>query len=181
MNASPRTLLIDASPLLYAARLDRLDVLGSLLEDYECLTTRAIIEEVRRNDADGEAAKRVSSAPWLGRAQTGSLDYLGAFVGWAQRLGMTPEHNIGETELCTYVDLYGGTVYMDDRQARKVAERHGLKVRGTAGLVADTCCRGAWTVSAASSFLDDLRDAGLRLPFAPGGFEEWASKEGLLP
>ena len=183
LNAFPRTLLIDASPLLYAARLDRLDVLGSLLEDYECLTTRAIIEEVGRNDADGEAAKRITSAPWLGRAQTGSLNYLGAFVGWAQRLGMTPEHNIGETELCTYVDLYGGTVYMDDRQARKVAERHGLKVRGTAGLVADACCRGrgAWTVGAASLFLDDLIDAGLRLPFHPGGFEDWARGTGLLP
>lgn len=181
MNASPRTLLIDASPLLYAARLDRLDVLGSLLEDYECLTTRAIIEEVGRNDADGEAAKRISSAGWLGRAQTGSLAYLGAFVGWAQRLGMTADHNIGETELCTYVDLYGGTVYMDDRQARKVAERHDLKVRGTAGLVADACHRGAWIVSSASSFLEDLRESGLYLPFIPGGFEDWAREAGLLP
>ncbi|MEU3307171.1 hypothetical protein [Nocardiopsis sp. NPDC006832] len=181
MDASPRKLLIDTSPLLYAARLDRLDVLGSVLEDYECLTTRAIIEEVGRNDADGEAAKRITSAGWLGRAETGSLAYLGAFVGWAQRLGMTTDHNIGETELCTYVDLYGGTVYMDDRQARKVAKRHGLGVRGTAGLVADACCQGAWTVNAASSFLDDLRDAGLYLPFDPGGFAGWAQSEGLLP
>lgn len=181
MDASPRALLIDASPLLYAARIDRLDVLGSLLEDHECLTTRAIIEEVGRNDADGEAAKRITSAPWLGRAQTGSLAYLGAFLGWAQRLGMTTDHNIGETELCTYVDLYGGTVYMDDRRARKVAERHGLTVRGTAGLAADACCRGTWAVSSASSFLDDLGDAGLYLPFDPGGFEGWASGQGLLP
>lgn len=82
--------------------------------------------------------------------------------------------------LCTYVGLYGGTVYMDDRRARKVAERHGLKVRGTAGLMADACCRGGWTVSAASLFLDDLLYAGLRLPFDRGGFEGWASKQGLF-
>ncbi|MFW6639103.1 hypothetical protein ACOALZ_03580 [Nocardiopsis algeriensis] len=173
--------MIDASPLLYSARLDRLDVLGSLLEDYTCLTTRAVVDEVERNDPAGEAAKRVRDAQWLGEADTGSLDYLGKFSDWSQRLGMTSNHNIGETTLCAYADLNGGTVYMDDRDARKVAERQGLKVRGTAGLVADACCRGTWTVGSASAFLDDLAGAGLRLPFGKGCFEKWASGQGLLP
>ena len=93
---------------------------------------------------------------------------------------MTHEHNIGESTLCTYADVHGGTVYMDDRNARKVAERHGLAVRGTAGLVADACRSGAWTVPSASLFLNGLIAAGLRLPFDTDEFEEWARREGLL-
>jgi predicted nucleic acid-binding protein len=96
-------------------------------------------------------------------------------------LKMTHMHNIGETTLCSYADAHGGTVYMDDKPARKVAERRGLTVRGTAGLVADACCDGTWTPLSASSFMDDLRDAGLRLPFGRGGSEEWAVARGLLP
>lgn len=180
MDPSLRTLLIDASPLLYAARIDRLDVLGSLLEGYECLTTRSVIEEVERNDREGEAARRVMAASWLGRATTDSLAYHGRLLTWSRRMGMTDEHNIGETTLCTYADVYGGTVYMDDKPARKVATQHKLTVRGTAGLVADACCAGTWTVPSASSFMDDLIEAGLRLPFGRGGFKVWAVKQGLL-
>ncbi|WP_017578225.1 hypothetical protein [Nocardiopsis kunsanensis] len=177
---SPHILLIDTSPLLYAARIDRLDVLGSLLEAYECLTTQAVLDEVGRNDENGATLKLVESASWLGRAQTDSLAFHGRFLEWSQRLRMTPDHNIGETTLCTYADVHGGTVYMDDKPARKVAQRRGLSVRGTAGLVADACCEGTWTVKSASSFMDDLIGADLRLPFARGGFEAWAAKQGLL-
>lgn len=179
--SSSRALLIDASPLLYASRIDRLDVLGSLLQGYECLTTQAVLEEVERNDKNGAVLQRVESASWLGRAQTGSLAFHGRFLEWSQRLSMTPDHNIGETTLCTYVDVHGGTVYMDDKPARKVAERRGLTVRGTAGLVADGCCEGTWTAKSASSFMDDLADVGSRFPFPRGGFEVWAVKQELLP
>ncbi|WDZ92699.1 hypothetical protein [Nocardiopsis sp. HUAS JQ3] len=180
MDLSSRVLLIDASPLLYAARIDRLDVLGSLLKGYECLTTHSVIEEVERNEEDSEVLRRVVSASWLGRARTDSLAYHGRFLAWSQWLKMTHEHNIGETTLCTYADAHGGTVYMDDKPARKVAERRGLAVRGTAGLVADACCAGTWTVTSASSFMDDLIEAELRLPFHKGGFETWAVRQGLL-
>lgn len=179
--SSSRTLLIDASPLLYASRIDRLDVLGSLLQGYECLTTQAVLEEVERNDPGGVALDRVRSAPWLGTAPTDTLAYHGKFLQWSQWLKMTPDHNIGETTLCTYADVHGGTVYMDDNPARKVAERRGLTVRGTAGLVADGCCEGTWTAKSASSFMDDLADVGSRFPFPRGGFEVWAVKQGLLP
>jgi hypothetical protein len=82
--------------------------------------------------------------------------------------------SIGETMLCAYADLQGGTLMMDDRGARKTAERYGLPVCGTMRLVADACARGDYTLA------DTLRESGMSLPFARGGFETWARAKKLL-
>ena len=72
------------------------------------------------------------------------------------------------------------TPHHQEPRFRQVAERRNLKVQGMAELVTDACCR-VWEVYAAPSFLGDLLDAVLRLPFDPGGLERWALEEGLLP
>ena len=87
VDDSSRVLLIDAAPLLYSSKIDRLDVLGSVLHGYECLTTRAVIDEVERNAGREEIVRRVHSAAWLSTASTESLAYHGRFPTWAQRLG----------------------------------------------------------------------------------------------
>ncbi|WP_255429734.1 hypothetical protein [Streptomonospora sp. PA3] len=109
-----------------------------------------------------------------------SLETLAAFGRWGTRMGLTDDHNIGATTLCAYADCRGGTVIMDDRDARRVAEFHGLTVRGTMGLLADACRRSDYTVASASVLADSLRDTGMRLPFPRGGFESWARDAKLL-
>lgn len=171
-------LLFDASPLLHASRADRLDVLASFVDGAEWATTQAVMDEVRRNSP--QAHEEVSAAKWIEVVRTDSLEFLTEFGVWSTRMGLVDDHNIGETTLCAYAACSGGTIVMDDRRARRVAERYGLRVRGTAGLLADACSRGECTAAGASALADALSDSGMRLPFARGGFEDWARYKGLL-
>lgn len=170
--------LFDASPLLHAAKADRLDVFGDLVRGKECLTTRSVLDEVRRNDADAHEA--VLRSPWISTVSTDSLEFLHAFGVWSARMSLQDDHNIGETMLCAYAELRGGTLVMDDRDARNTAKRFGLVVCGTMRLVTDACARGDHTLAGASTLADTLRESGMRLPFAKGGFETWARAEQLL-
>ncbi|WP_017583611.1 hypothetical protein [Nocardiopsis valliformis] len=170
--------LFDAPPLLHGAKADRLDVIGDLVRGHDCLTTQSVLDEVRRNDPDAHAV--VVRAPWVRTVPTDSLEFLGRFDIWSTRISLKDGHNIGETMLCAYADLQGGTLVIDDRDARKVAERYGLVVCGTMRLIADACVRSDLTLAGASSLADTLLESGMRLPFARGGFEAWARRENLL-
>lgn len=178
MTSFAEPFLFDASPLLHAAKADRLDVLGDLVRDRDCLTTQSVLDEVRRNDLAAHTA--VVRAAWIRTVPTDSLEFLYAYGVWSTRMSLKDDHNIGETMLCAYAELQGGTLVMDDRDARKTAERHGLVVCGTMRLVADACARGDCTLAGASTLADTLRESGMRLPFAKGGFETWAREKKLL-
>jgi hypothetical protein len=52
VTSPPARLLFDASPLLHSAKADRLDVLGDLVRDAECVTTRAVLDEIGRRRGD---------------------------------------------------------------------------------------------------------------------------------
>ncbi|MFJ9557759.1 hypothetical protein ACIRPH_28445 [Nocardiopsis sp. NPDC101807] len=176
--AVPVPLLFDASPLLHAAKADRLDVLGDLVSGSSCLTTQAVIDEVGRRHPG--ARSEVVAAAWLTVVPTDSLMFLVAYGEWSARMGLDDDHNIGETTLCAYAELHGGVLVLDDKNARKVATQYGLSVRGTVGLIADACGRGDCTVTGASVLVDDLHESGMRLPFPKGGFEQWAREKKLL-
>ena len=158
--------------------MDRLDVFGSLLSRFDRLTTQAVVDEIRERDAEAHAV--VTKADWLRVVPTGGLDFLVAYSTWGRRMGLKDDHDIGETTLCAYAEIHGGTVVLDDCNARKVAELNGLTVRGTVGLIADACRCGEYPVAGASSLVDDLHDSGMRLPFARGGFEGWCREKRLL-
>ncbi|GAA1466900.1 hypothetical protein NE857_14720 [Nocardiopsis exhalans] len=68
--------LFDASPLLHAAKADRLEVLGDLVRDHDCLTTQSLLDEVRRNDLAVHIA--VVRAAWIRTVPTDSLEFLHA-------------------------------------------------------------------------------------------------------
>ncbi|GAA3749000.1 hypothetical protein [Salinactinospora qingdaonensis] len=171
--------MFDASPLLHSAKADRLDVLGDLVKGFAPATTRAVLDEIHRNDP--QASTAVLRAEWISVVETDSLELLNAVVKWSMRMGLTGDgHNIGETTLCAYADVHGGVLIVDDLDARNVAQKHGLTVRGTVGLIADACRRQDCTVTNASVLADELKDSGMRLPFDKGGFQQWAREEKLL-
>jgi hypothetical protein len=53
-------------------------------------------------------------------------------------------------------------------------------VKGTLGLLCDAIRDGLLTVKLVSAVADDLMTTQYRLPFGPGGFEKWASENGLV-
>ncbi|MGW5877916.1 hypothetical protein ACWFMI_15375 [Nocardiopsis terrae] len=175
---APAALLFDTPPLLHAAKADRLDVLGDLIRDFTCLTTRAVLDEAGRRHAG--ARTQIIEAPWISVVEGDSLELMVSFAKWSRLMGLGEGWNTGETTLCAYADVHGGTLILDDKGARKVANGNGLAVRGTVGLIADACKRGGCTVTGASVLVDALHESGMRLPFAKGGFEAWARQKKLL-
>lgn len=184
MSRPPERLLSDAPPLLDSALADRIDVLGSPVSGSKCLTTTAVVHEI--DDKVPEAAELVRSADWLHVVSTGeSLEYLARFAAWSSYMGVDGRRHLGETTECAYADLHGGTVVLDDRNARKVAVRRGLRVCGTIRLLADACNEGQIAVVGASALVEALREAHrvvadldipedkrpkqMYLPFPPGG------------
>ncbi|PSK96521.1 putative nucleic acid-binding protein [Murinocardiopsis flavida] len=178
-SPSSDRLIFDASPLLHAARADRLDVLGSLVDGRECVTTQAVMDEIRRNSQEAHTA--VAEEKWVTVVPSDSLPFLVEFSKWAQRMGLKDDHNIGEATLCAYASLHGGTVVMDDRDARRVARQYGVRLQGTLGLLAESCSRGHCTKTGASALVDALSASGMRLPFTRGEFVSWCEQKGLLP
>lgn len=100
-------LLFDASPLLDSAKADRLDVLGDLLNGSVPVTTQAVIDEVGRNHADARTV--VGDARWISVVPCDSLELFVAFGMWRERMGLSDDHNVGETTLCAYAEVNGGT------------------------------------------------------------------------
>lgn len=178
MRRPPERLYFDASPLLHSAAAGELEQLGRLVTAAECGTTPAVLDEIRRNN--GDAYDTVLKADWLRPLATDSLEFMAAFASWTERMGVKGGHDIGETTLCAYAELHGGTLVIDDKEARRVAAAHGLGVRGTLGLVADACAQGVIAPAEATAFVERLRDAGMRLPFPPGGLLDWCRRLGLL-
>lgn len=68
----------------------------------------------------------------------------------------------------------------DDGPARRAAEDHGIALRPALALLCEAIRDGLLTVALVSALADDLLISAYRLPFGPGGFEEWAADNGLV-
>src|SRR4051794_6059895 len=120
----PEALVLDASILVAPVRADRLDVLAEILEPYDCLTTRAVREEVARV-APGLPTERLVVAPWLREVAVDGLDALRILIEWQARFG-SGEHHLGETSVATHATRTGCRVACDDREARMLMRAQGL-------------------------------------------------------
>jgi hypothetical protein len=72
-------------------------------------------------------------------------------------------------------------VHVDDRAARRVAEREPVTVHGLLWVVCQCVRNGHIGEISASSFVDVMIDSGARYPFTRGGLVDWAKNERLLP
>ena len=69
---------------------------------------------------------------------------------------------------------------MDDGTARKAARDFGMPLRPTLSLLCEAVRQELLTVKLVSALADDLLATQYRLPFTSGGFEHWASDNGML-
>jgi predicted nucleic acid-binding protein len=165
--------------LSHFARADRLDVLRDLLVERQCWTTAVVRSELA---AGAKQHPRLNGALTLGWVRVASLDALedlSCFVKWADRLGST-DRDLGEASVLAAAELRDGIAITDDRDATKVARRHGAEVHGTVWLLASACWDGKLTPVAAGNLVDVLRAEGGRLPCTGSEFPAFAAKHGLL-
>jgi predicted nucleic acid-binding protein len=123
--------LTNASPLVFLAKLDRLDLL--CLGVQEVLVPSAVLEEVRakRDDAAQQAEARLTE--WLRECP----------LTRPELLQLLPDLGAGEREvLAQALQESILSVALDDLDARRTARRVGLEPIGTVGLLLAARKRG---------------------------------------
>lgn len=128
------TWVVDASPLLFLAKLDRLHLLSS--DTDVVLIPDAVWEEIRalRDPASRIIAETERKSSWLRRASAKNRATLRTL-----RLLV----DAGEAEVLTLAqEVDAARVVLDDLDARRVAHRLSLKLIGTVGLLLAAKLRG---------------------------------------
>lgn len=173
-------LVVDAMCLNHFSRIDRIDVLGYVLADYECFTTEFVRNELRTGLQLHPELSAALEADWLAVEELGTFEALEAFERWTTRIG-AGNRDVGEASVFAAAELNHAIAITDDRPATKVAREHGLEVHGTLWLLARSCRSGKLVVGEAATLVEMLADSGMRLPCSGTEFAEWARSNRLLP
>lgn len=110
------TIVLDASPLIHFARAHELSALADLLKGFECVTTRAVLDELgdgveRYPELDGALG-----ADWISTVACDSLPVLYLFGQYLAQLG-NPLRNGGEASVLAWAEHNGAVAYVDDQVA----------------------------------------------------------------
>jgi len=138
------------APLQYLHPVGLLDLLPRLAT--QILVPQAVVDELAVGRARGLKLPDPNSLPWMTvRRPTG-----------APTMPVTPELGQGELEvLALGLATTGAIAILDDPRARQMADKLGIRVRGTLGLLTDA--RRAGFVPAVAPLLDQLQAVGFRL------------------
>jgi predicted nucleic acid-binding protein len=143
-------LVVNASPLILLARIERLDLLASLAK--RLVVPVAVIREVQAGSDRDKTADRIQDLPSIFQVDDRPVPERIRF--W--NLGA------GESQvLAQGLERPGVEVALDDLAARRCARSLGLSMIGTLGIV--VLCRHRGVISAARPVLEALREAGLHL------------------
>jgi predicted nucleic acid-binding protein len=88
--------------------------------------------------------------------------------------------NRGEATVFAWAEVSRALAIVDDGDARRAGQRHGLEVHGTLWIVVQAMTALAVTPAGAEALVAALRSTGARLPtFPPGGIQAWAQRHNL--
>lgn len=126
------TWVVDASPLIFLAKLERLELLKNHA-DTICVP-QAVLEEIQAKADEAKCVIERATRSWLSVCQVSNrqaVEILSADLG------------LGETEVIILAKEIGADkVVMDDLDARRFARRVQLDVVGTMGLLLAARLRG---------------------------------------
>ena len=139
--------VLNASPIIALAKVDRLDLLEGLASEI-CIPP-AVVKEITAGPED-DPGRRALEIGWGQRLPESALR--SEVLGWS--LGA------GETEvLSVALEKSGWTAVIDDATARACARSVGVPVIGTLGVVLRAKRQGL--VASAGKIIRDLRQSGL--------------------
>lgn len=146
----PRAFVVNASPLILLARIQRLELLTSVAA--EIIVPQGVMGEV-------EAGEAIDSAGSAVREVNGIRLVPDLPIPEAVRVR---DLGLGESQVLAWCQEQPGTeALLDDRAARNCARELGIPTLGTLGLV--LTCRRLKIIPAARPILIDLQAAGMRL------------------
>jgi predicted nucleic acid-binding protein len=173
-------LVFDASPLNHFARAQRLDALEKIVEEFDCVTTKAVRAELGRGSADFPALNDALELEWVRTVSCDELDELYAFGQYMNRLGNL-ERNAGEASVLAWAEVHGVAAYVDDQVACNVGRARGVVVHRTLHLVVKAHRAGLFSGAQVQQLVESLADTDARFPAdARQNLVEWARSRGLL-
>jgi predicted nucleic acid-binding protein len=179
MSDTSDVLVFDTGPLSHFARSEWLGVLKAMTAPYTVVIPDMVEEELRTGAARDARLRAVLDAPWVERVELRSSDELHWFAQFSERL-VVRERNLGETAVLAYAKANMVTAVLDDGAARRIARDFDIARRPTLSLLCEAVRQGLLTIKLVSALADDLIATQYHLPFPPGGFEGWASDNGML-
>jgi predicted nucleic acid-binding protein len=145
-----RVVVVNTTPIIALALISRLDLLQHLYG--EVVMPPAVQDEVFAAGSTGIGDAEVREATWL---QAISLQD-------PRRADLLADLDRGEAEVIALAqELDAGLVIIDERLARRHAERLGLTLTGTLGVLIRAKEQGL--VSTVAPLIDQLQNGGIRL------------------
>lgn len=150
------TLVLDATPLIYLGKADRLDALEKF--DRELLVPQRVYDEVvhvalEKGYAD---AKRVDERVKDGILRQSTVEETERFENLVTETELSP----ADTAVILLADEVGGTAVMDEQYGRNIADTENVETRGTAFLLLSLVKRGELDADDARDAIDAMLDAG---------------------
>jgi len=180
MNEKPKEVLVlDTGPLSHLAQAGWLGVLRTVTEPRTVVITDAVEYELRQGSLSHPYLQQVLEAPWLKKHTLETSLEISSFAHFSSFL-VSGSKNVGESSVLAYAKVHKATAVIDDGAARKQAQRAGIVLRGTLGLLCEAIRAGLLTTAMVSSLADHLIETEYRLPFPPGGFQVWAEQNGIV-
>ena len=149
------TIISDTTPIISLIKINRLDLLEKLFE--EVLIPEAVYRELTTNALFENEAKIVKTSSFLKTSSVQNRKSL-------QLLQAVSGLDDGESEAIILADeLKSDVRIMDERKGRKVAEKLGIKITGTVGVLLQSYSENMISSDEIKTYLDQLKNSNIRL------------------
>jgi uncharacterized protein len=146
-----KTVVADATPLIYLAAIGQFDVLGVLYG--RIVIPGAVYDEVVMHGAGRAGAAETAGAAWIDRQ---------AVSNRAEATSLQAHLDSGESEAIVLADeLHADLVVMDEAAGRRILAGRGIAFIGTVGVLMQAKKRGL--IAELKPELDQLRACGFHL------------------
>lgn len=172
-------LVFDAPPLSAFARAGRLPLLMELVAGHDCVTTNAVLAQLRQGSNSFPTLGDVVANQWPREVKLGAPSELLAFAGCMDHFGLT-ERDVACATTLAWAETNSGIVITDNQVVCEVAKERGIQCRRSLSLVANGLRNRKLDDDGARDLVDDLLRAGARFPYDGATFVAFARDRGAL-
>ena len=148
-------IISDTTPIISLIKINRLDLLEKLF--VEVLIPNAVFKELTTNTLFTNEAEIVKKSSFLKVSSVQNQKSL-------QLLQAVSGLDDGESEAIILADeLKSNILLMDERKGRKVAQKLGIKITGTIGILIQAYNEGMISDVEVKSYLNQLKNTNIRL------------------
>lgn len=145
----------DTTPIISLIKINRLDLLEELFS--EVLIPDAVFRELTTNTIFANEAQIVKSSSFLKISSVQNKKAL-------QLLKAVSGLDDGESEAIILADeLKASVLVMDERKGRKVAQKMGINITGTVGILIQAYDEKKISAADVKSYLTQLKNSNIRL------------------